>query len=64
MINENSINNDSKAASDSALENITKLMLKTINNSKSLSRENLNKSELKKTIKDLIENSEFDNEDN
>lgn len=64
MLNENSMNKDLKGVGDSALENLTKLMLKTINNSKSPSKENLNVNELKKTIKDLIENSELDYEDN
>ena len=64
MINENSNSSDVKGSADSALETLTKTMLKAIKKSKNSSKDNFNVSELKKTIKDLIENSELNNEDN
>jgi hypothetical protein len=63
----NNINTDIsnvKGSVDQALESLTKKMLTAIKNTKKTTNENLNVVELKKTIKDLIENSELNDENN
>ena len=64
MTDENLISNKSRRVEDAALENLTKEMLRAVNKSKNPSTENSNESELKKIIKDFIERSEVNNEDN
>ena len=64
MINEHATVKNVNGSDNSALEILTKKMLKEIKKTKSSSSESLNVNELKKTIKDLIENSELNNENN
>jgi hypothetical protein len=64
MSNEHATEKNVNSSDNSALEILTKKMLKEIKKTKSSSNESLNVNELKKTIKDLIENSELNNENN
>jgi hypothetical protein len=64
MSNEHANVKDMNGSDNSALEILTKKMLKEIKKTKSSSSETLNVNELKKTIKDLIEKSELNNENN
>ena len=64
MINENLKSSNVRNSNDNALENLTKAMLREINKTKSSPYENFNVNELRKTIKDLIERSELNNENN
>jgi|UniRef100_UPI0040470F45 hypothetical protein len=62
MVDQNSSMPIDEKSNDTSLENLTKTMLKAINKSKSSANENFNPNELKKTIKDIIETSELNDE--
>jgi hypothetical protein len=62
MNDQNSSMSMVEKSADTLLENLTKTMLKAVNKSKSSSGNNLNQNELKKTIKDIIEASELNDE--